>query len=223
MAIDFRDWVTWVFDQPVPEPSLYWNAGALGPWKASADLLAVISRLFEEPAGVLRHYSDQQLNQGFWFLCGAESDAMRGLADEAIAWEARARCIRSFGTLFRELFQARCSAHLSHLMRAAPPEDSGLSPLNSACYMWWDFDCWRARPGDGAHQKVDAAYLEVMGQALALSHDACRESALHGLGHWHRAYPVDTERIVDDFLASNPGIREELRRYALAARSGCIQ
>src|SRR5712692_10023253 len=101
MAIDFQSWVTWVFDQPVPEPSLYWNDDALGPWKASADLLTVISQLFEDAAGALRPYSDEQLTQGLRFLCGPESDAMRGLADEAIAWDVRARCIRSFGTLFR--------------------------------------------------------------------------------------------------------------------------
>jgi len=184
MAIDFQDWVTWIFDQPVPEPSLYWNKDALGPWEASAELLAIISRLFEDSAGVCRAYSDEQLNQGFWFLCGSESDAMRGLAHEAIAWDVRARCIGSFGTLFRDLFQARCTEHLSHLICAVPPQTLGVSPLNSACYMWWDFDCWRP----SAHRKADAAYLEVMRQTLALPHDACCESALHGLGHWHRAY-----------------------------------
>jgi len=122
MAIDFQDWVTWIFDQPVPEPSLYWNKDALGPWEASAELLAIISRLFEDSAGVCRAYSDEQLNQGFWFLCGSESDAMRGLAHEAIAWDVRARCIGSFGTLFRDLFQARCTEHLSHLICAVPPQ-----------------------------------------------------------------------------------------------------
>ena len=54
MAIDFQDWVTWIFDQPVPEPSLYWNKDALGPWEASAELLTVIGRLFEDAACVLR-------------------------------------------------------------------------------------------------------------------------------------------------------------------------
>ena len=79
--------------------------------------------------------------------------------------------------------------------------------------MWWDFYCWCA----SAHRKVDAAYLEVMRQTLALPHDACRESALHGLGHWHRACPGKTERIIDDFLAANR-VSEALQRYALAAR-----
>jgi hypothetical protein len=70
---------------------------------------------------------------------------------------------------------------------------------------------------------VDAEFLEVMRQALALPHDACRESALHGLGHWHRAYPSQTTGIIDEFLARNGDVRDELRSYALAARCGCVQ
>src|SRR5712671_482704 len=139
MAIDFQGWVTWVFDQPVPEPSLYWNADALGPLKPSTGLLSIVTQLFENAAAILRPYSDEQLNQGFWFLCGPESDVMRGLMDEEIPWDVRARCINSFRPLFHDLFQARCTPHLSHLLREAEP---GVSPLNSACYMWWDFDCW---------------------------------------------------------------------------------
>jgi hypothetical protein len=180
-------------------------------------MLAGITQLFENSAAVLRPYSDAQLNQGFWFLCGPESEAMRGLVDEAIAWDARARCIRSFLSLFRDLFMTRCTPHLSHLLRSGSPETFEVGPLNSACYMWWDFDCWGSSP------RVDAEYLEVMRQTLALPHDACRENALHGLGHWHRAYPARTAEIVDEFLARNQSIRDELRRYALAARCGCIQ
>ena len=172
---------------------------------------------------MLRPYSDEQLNQGFWFLLGASSDAMRGLTDQAIAWDVRERCIRSFATLFRDLFMARCTPRLSHLLRTGDPAAFELGPLNSACYMWWDFDCWCARPGHDAHRKLDSAFLEVMRQTLDLPHDACRESALHGLGHWHRAYPAQTVEMIDLFLAKNRGIREELRRYALAARCGCIQ
>ena len=217
MAIDLHSWATWIFDQPVPEPSLYWNADALGPIEPSADMLTGISQLFESPAAVLGPCSDAQLSQGFWFLCGPESNAMRGLADEDIVWDVRAGCIRSFVTLFRDLFMARCTPHLSHLLRGGEPETFEISPLNSACYMWWDFDCWPAGP------KVNQEFLYVMRQTLALPHDACRESALHGLGHWYRSCPAQTADIIDEFLARNDGIPDELRRYALAARCGCVQ
>ena len=75
----------------------------------------------------------------------------------------------------------------------------------------------------GDSLRINAELLDVMRHTLALPHDACRESALHGLGHWHRASPAETADIIDGFLARNEGIRDELRRYALAARCGCIQ
>jgi hypothetical protein len=221
MAVDLRKWIGWIFDQPVPEPSLYWNQEELGPLDPDAGALAAVSSLFENPT-VLLPYSDAQLSQGFWFLCGAESNLMRGLGNESIPWEARVRLIRSFSSLYRELFMARCTHHLSHLIRGHCAEALEISPLNSPCYMWWDFDCWVASPDHPLYRKLDAEYLEVMRQTLALPHDACREGALHGLGHWHRAYPRETTAIIDQFLDRNKNIREDLRSYAMAARCGCV-
>ena len=164
MAIDLHTWASWIFDQPVPEPSLCWNTESLGPIKPTAEMLMGIGQLFEGSARLLRPYSDAQLNQGFWFLCGPESEAMRGLVDEAIVWEARARRIRSFMSLFGDLFMARCTPHLSHLLRGGEPEIAQISPLNSACYMWWDFDCWYPSPN---HPKVNAEFLDIMWQVLS--------------------------------------------------------
>jgi hypothetical protein len=142
-TIDLQSWVTWIFDQPVPEPSLYWNTEALGPIAPSAEMLMGMGQLFESPAAMLRPYSDAQLSQGLWFLCGPESDVMRALADEGIAWDVPARSIRSFVTLFSDLFMARCTPHLSHLLRGGEPDTFEITPLNSARYMWWDFDVQR--------------------------------------------------------------------------------
>ena len=69
---------------------------------------------------------------------------------------------------------------------------------------------------------VDDAILLVMARTLRLDSEACREGALHGLGHWHRAHPDRTTRIVDEWLASGPEISPELRQYAFSARSGCV-
>ena len=58
--------------------------------------------------------------------------------------------------------------------------------------------------------------------AIRLPSDACRESALHGLGHWQRMYPKQVEQIVDSFIAENPAMRSGLRVYADNARSGNV-
>ncbi len=62
-----------------------------------------------------------------------------------------------------------------------------------------------------------------MMQTLCLNSDACRESALHGLGHWHLYHSDKVEDIIDDFLASPAKVSCKLREYALAAREGVVQ
>ena len=52
---------------------------------------------------------------------------------------------------------------------------------------------------------------------------ACRESALHGLGHWHDVYPAEVELIIDRFLSGYRELRPETVNYAKIARCGCVQ
>ena len=97
------------------------------------------------------------------------------------------------------------------------------SPLNSACFMWWDL-----LPLDGSweegrpSQPIHAEALTVLAELLAISHDACRESALHGLGHLALFHP-EAVPIVEAFIARSPDLRPELLAYAEQARTGYIQ
>jgi hypothetical protein len=86
--------------------------------------------VFEHAGSVLAPYSDESLDRGFWDLGGCALGALR---DEEIEWPLRRRLIRSFEILFREIFAVRCQPVLGHRSEEG-------SPLNSACYMWWDFD-----------------------------------------------------------------------------------
>jgi hypothetical protein len=95
--------------------------------------------------------------------------------------------------------------------------------MNVTCYMWWDLLPLAGAPGDPAHVALDRAALDVMAETLALDAIACQESALHGLGHWHAAYPAPVEATIDRFLAARPDARPELVAYARSARGGCVQ
>ena len=123
----------------------------------------------------------------------------------------------AIGALFAKLFAPRCSPHLSHL------DEAGASALNVSCYMWWDLIPFLGRPDDPARREIDDACLGVMERTLDLDSIACRESALHGLGHWHGGYPRRVESAIDAFLGAHPDLRPELVRYARSARSGCVQ
>jgi hypothetical protein len=65
--------------------------------------------------------------------------------------------------------------------------------------------------------------IEVMEKTLKLGHDACREGALHGLGHWKSgSFGMRIEKVIDQFLKQNPKLRPELRQYALNAQRGAV-
>ena len=88
--------------------------------------------------------------------------------------------------------------------------------------MWWDSFPSIGLDGDPNLGQLQQTALAAMADILRLDSIACRESALHGLGHWQLQRHGDVEPIIDAFLAANPAIRPELAAYARAARSGCI-
>ncbi len=190
-----------------------------------------VTRLFSTAGATLRRFDDAQVNRGLWELVGASGD-LHPMLESELPWPDRARAIESISGVFETLFASRCTPHLSHTFQTVADQPDDLGALNSVCYMWWDiFPTW-GRPDDPGCGERDAALLEVMARGLALDSLACRESALHGLGHWHLHYPAETERIIDRFLASErepaagpggPEIDPRLEAYARAARTGCIQ
>jgi hypothetical protein len=129
---------------------------------------------------------------------------------------ARLRCVRSCEPLFRKLLLPRCSPHLSHR------DEPGSAPLNAVCYMWWDNMPIYGGPVPEDRNALHLAALETMAAILRFDSLACQESALHGLGHWRRAFPGEVERLIDEFLGFHPNARPELRTYARNARCGCI-
>jgi hypothetical protein len=88
--------------------------------------------------------------------------------------------------------------------------------------MWWDIIPFFGAPDDPSRQKLDEAALSVMQKTLSLDSLACRESALHGLGHWQHCYPERVGEIIDRALSGAKGWPRELTDYARDARRGCV-
>jgi hypothetical protein len=215
--LSFADWVRFVFDHQVGGPQWYFEPGAPF-WDGPAELTVdYITTLLEDPLPHISPYTDEQLNQGFWYLVSNGcSDMMFALSDESVRLERRVRCLKSFRTVFGQVFATRCSAHLSHL------DEKGARPLNSACYMWWDLFPLGGKPDTASHKIMGNTAVGVMADILALDSLACQESALHGLGHWQSAYPQEVTAIIDRFLERNRALRPELITYAQSARCGCV-
>jgi hypothetical protein len=217
--LTFEQWVELVFDHPVSDLNNAWYWDSERDWweEDSADTVQFLTRAFEDAAVVLQPYSDPRLNQGLWFLASnACSSHMFALTNESISWEARRRCIRSFHQLYEQCFARRCSPHLSHV------EEPGANPLNLVCYMWWDIIPLYGKPEDPMHRELDEAILQVMESTLRLDSIPCRESALHGLGHWQPVYPGRVGEIIDNFSMTRPELPEKLHSYMLAAYTGSV-
>jgi hypothetical protein len=216
--LPFEQWLKFIFDHPVGDPQWYFDLEAPF-WDAPAEITVdYISKFFENPNPFLKDYTDAQLNQGFWYLVSNGcSDMMFALTEPAVPLAQRLRCLSSFQLIFERVFAVRCSPHLSHC------NEPGAGPLNRVCYMWWDLLPLGGQPSVSSEKPMDCAALEVMANTLALPSIACQESALHGLGHWHFAYPAEVGKIIDHFLTENPTRCRELMTYAQSARCGCVQ
>jgi hypothetical protein len=214
-AIPFDRWLDYLFGAPVG-PSGFRESDDW--WDESGDpalAVAYLTRLFEGAGDLLGRYPEEQIDRGWWFLLG-ESGHLQPLFGDAVGWDARRKALLTIEQLFARLFLPACSGYLGHLDAGPEPP----APLNSSCYMWWDlFPTWGG--GAGADPVADAV-LEVLAGMLRLESEACREAALHGLGHWHLNYPERAAAIVDEWLATDPNISVELRRYAASARAGCV-
>ncbi len=182
------------------------------------DLLRRITKFFRSSGDLTGTYTEDQLNTLLWKFVG-ETGFFQVLFDNSLSLEQRLECIASMKCIYTSLFEQHCTRIMSNGLLDHP---MGTSPLNSICYMWWDiFPHWGA-PGKPELRDVDRALLALLSEILSIKHEACQESALHGLGHWHRNYPGETEKIIDLFISSNQAIPVVLKDYAMAARCGCI-
>jgi len=211
------NWIAHVFDHPVTDPAWHWSLDA-PEWQDSPEHIAsLIAETFERSGELLSRFSDVQLEQAFWFLVsGSGSNFMFALVDPGVPLANRLRALRSFVPLFKQVMAVRCSSHLSHL------DEQPANPLNSACYMWWDILPIHGKPEEPKRTEFDAEVLRVLPELLAIPHDACRESALHGVSEWQLYYPSIAD-IVDDFLLHTPNLRPELISYAQRAKVGDVQ
>ena len=214
--LDFDHWVRHVFNHPVADTPWYLQIKR-ETWDGEP-LLTVqhITRLFESPERLLKEYSTEQLEQGLWYLAGEGQPFMLALVDDSVPWSIRERGLQSIPTFYEKFFAVACTDELGHLCKTTS------TPINRACYMWWDLFPSRGNPMDRSRQEEDQTILQVLTNILDVESEACRESALHGLSHWQPNYPDAVRHIVDEFLARSPAISVPLKEYAIAARIGCV-
>ena len=214
----FEAWIARCFDHP--EGDRDWWVEDLAPPPPPVVLAEHLARLFERPAWLLERFTPTQVDQGLWYLGGGGSGYLLRAVDDAVPVPLQHRWVRAIGVVYRELFAPHCAEFYGHLDRGPEPAH----PLNASCYMWWDRDGLEqaavARSPHARAHLVDPIFA-VLADALALPSVACRESALHGLGHLKPSHPDRVRRLVDAFTAQG-GHPPELVRYAAGAREGRV-
>jgi hypothetical protein len=88
--------------------------------------------------------------------------------------------------------------------------------------MWWDIMPVYGHPDDPIWKEMDEEILRVMESTLQLDSIPCRESALHGLGHWQHDYPERVGEIIDRFSMTHPELPEKLKSYMVSAYKGYV-
>ena len=217
----FEQWLNYIFDETKDSGS--------GPnvdyvsydWEESPEIeVAYIGRLFVSPVEHTSGYSDKQINRVFWSLINEIESHMYALFNDDIPLNLRVQVVEAMYVVYEQLFAPRCSNSMSGFKEREYTDK--LNPLNSICFMWWDIIPLYGKSGNSSREVLDPYCLGVMERTLHLPSVACQEGALHGLGHWERAYPDRVAKIIDEYLARETEISDELRAYALAARAGMI-
>jgi len=215
----FEDWLTYCFDHPVSDPEWHFDIDAPTCDLSAETTVEYLTRLFTTSQKYLDRFSDDQLNQGLWYLASPScSDTMFCLVDVSIPEAERIACVRAMQCLYANLFASRCSDITSN----GTAHVGDRSALNSVCYMWWDILPIHGKPEDPNRVKLDDAILTLLEDCLAISSQACQESALHGLGHWASSYPARVKSSIQRYLAASQ-VSQLLRNYALAAEVGNVQ
>jgi len=183
LAVDLRGttfdaWLAFVFDHETQSDGD--DVGDAWYWARDVELavepvrqVEYLTRLFERPEVLVRHFSEAQVEQGFWFMFSACGTPwfLDPLWDPAVPRAAREACIRAIPSLYDRLF-------------ASDEEGEGVA------WMLWDFlafgyDCGNRDPSASEEDRwVQDAMLEALREMLLRSESAmAQRAALHGLFH----------------------------------------
>jgi len=216
----FDEWLTYIFERPDGELVTHWSFGEKIPyWEVDATITSrYVAQTYEESKTWTKRYSVKQIADGISFTHSSSlGDVFAVFTDDAIPWDDRRRAIQAITTLYRDCFQILCEPGLSHL------NECSKNPLNGVCYMFWDIFPIYGQAEDKTLKERDDECLRVMERTLQIDHEACRESSLHGLGHWALSYRARASSIIEQSLKTvRKRLRPELLSYADRAKSGNV-
>ena len=181
----------------------------------NTEVVLFASDIYNNISKISLNYSGLQICHGLEYLINSASGFVcYAFLDKSVDENLRLISIKNMRNVFDAIFSEKCNTALGHL------SNTQLSCYNYLCYMWWDIFPRHGVPKDNHFFKTDNVIIELLEYILSLENIACKESALHGLGHWHVGYPDIVKNIIQK---AQPALPEVLKNYAEQAMSGSVQ
>lgn len=206
--LSFEQFIIFVFDHPVEDIQNAWYRG-IDEWEWCDDstVFEHLLRLFRNPAFLLERYTNEQLDQGFWFIKGPCCGFLENtLWNPDIPWSIRKELIDAMGDLYEKLF--------------------AINSLDTSSNMWWHTLANDYTSMDGSDiisrgmfpndPIVQQAIFETLCRIIKLPSRDCQWAALHGMGHLRHP---DTVQVITKYL-ENLELDEAIKNYAQYCMSG---
>lgn len=133
------------------------------------------------------------------------------LFSDRVSDELRFDVLKNIEKVFTHIFPKWCEPSIRNETK---------SEWNHICYMWWDEIPRFGALRDSHLYKLDHEIVCTLGRILEVDHIACKESALHGLGHWATLCGDEVVSTIDQHVDQIP---VALKEYAQRARTGNVQ
>jgi hypothetical protein len=201
----YDEFLDFVFDHPVEKEHWYW--GKVDVAFDAVHNTELLTELFSNARLLLEKYTREQLEQGFWALQSGCVDGFveHVMFDLSVPFEKRAECIRAMFLLYRDLF--------------------AVDDLETSSNMWWDCIAssysvrHRSQTTSEDDRKIQDVMFDTLTKILYLESEECQGAALHGLGHLRHP---NTEKVIRDWIATQPDLPEDDLEYAEACITGDI-
>ena len=212
----YKDFVDFLFDRPanITCLKLFFQDDFIAPEFDNKVIIEHISRVFHDIENLSGLYSEEQLVNGLEYLI----DSACGLVcysflSSEVAHSSRITAIASMYDVFEKVFDKKCT-------NTDAPLDRTASSYNYLCEMWWDVFPRHGFPRNPDMESIDRTILNTITTIFLLENEACKKSALHGLGHWHSEYPEEVEAFI---TSQKHKIPESLKVYSERAMAGDVE
>jgi len=213
-----NEFVKFLFDRDTSAGLWYLRDDFDAPDLGGEKYLELFRWIMNEATSIAECYSESQLAQGLLCLINPSSSPVTPFFyEERLNVELKSAAIHSMRTIFDALFAKKCTGSARFNEQDSQNKDV---TFDYVCFMWWDIFPWHGVPERPSMAAVSDALIQVLADILEIDNFACKESALHGLGHWHSARPQQVEGIIN---GASPRIPSDLLAYAECARSGKVQ